>query len=63
MAGGEEKFRSLSDKRWGDFETLGFGEGDVKKLQFDLNESARTVRLLLHFDGFDLTLVSHRSEV
>lgn len=44
--GGAEKFRSLSDKRWGDFENLGFGEGDVKKLQFDLNESARTVSLV-----------------
>lgn len=53
--GGEEKFRSLSDKRWGDFESLGFGEGDVKKLQFDLNESARTVSSAHYLNELGLT--------
>jgi hypothetical protein len=41
---GEDRFRSLTDLKWGEFETMGFGVGtDEKKLQFDLTESARTV--------------------
>jgi hypothetical protein len=41
---GEDRFRSLTDLKWGEFESMGFSElGDQKKLQFDLTESARTV--------------------
>lgn len=41
---GEDRFRSLTDLKWGEFESMGFGGlGDEKKLQFDLTESARTV--------------------
>ncbi|KAF9050962.1 hypothetical protein BDZ89DRAFT_1056868 [Hymenopellis radicata] len=44
--GGGERFRSLTDFKWGEFEELGFGGlgGDDKKLQFDLTESARNER-------------------
>lgn len=43
---GEERFRSLTDLKWGEFEMMGFGAvaADEKKLQFDLTESARTSR-------------------
>ncbi|KAH9059462.1 hypothetical protein EDB83DRAFT_2387941 [Lactarius deliciosus] len=43
---GEERFRNLTDLRWGEFEAMGFGGLDPaeKKLQFDLTESARTSR-------------------
>ncbi|KAF8063469.1 hypothetical protein FPV67DRAFT_1506721 [Lyophyllum atratum] len=42
---GEDRFRSLTDLKWGEFESMGFSElGDQKKLQFDLTESARTER-------------------
>jgi hypothetical protein len=43
---GEERFRSLTDLKWGEFEAMGFGglDPNEKKLQFDLTESARTVR-------------------
>ncbi|TDL17053.1 hypothetical protein BD410DRAFT_901675 [Rickenella mellea] len=41
---GEQRFRSLTDLKWGTFEVAGFGEGDNKKLEFDLNESARNAR-------------------
>ncbi|KAF4622115.1 hypothetical protein D9613_009300 [Agrocybe pediades] len=42
---GEDKFRSLTDLKWGEFESMGFGGlGDEKKLQFDLTESARNER-------------------
>jgi hypothetical protein len=42
---GEEQFRSLTDLKWGEFESMGFGglESSEKKLQFDLTESARAV--------------------
>ena len=42
---GEERFRNLTDLRWGEFEAMGVGGLDPaeKKLQFDLTESARTV--------------------
>ncbi|KIL59331.1 hypothetical protein M378DRAFT_85208, partial [Amanita muscaria Koide BX008] len=43
---GEDRFRSLTDMRWGEFESMGFGgigEGD-KKLEFDLTEGARQER-------------------
>jgi hypothetical protein len=41
---GEDRFRSLTDLKWGEFESMGFSElGDQKKLQFDLTESARSV--------------------
>ena len=47
MAGlreGEDRFKSLTDLKWGEFETLGFGGiSDGKKLEFDLTESARQV--------------------
>ncbi|TFY53287.1 hypothetical protein EVG20_g10185, partial [Dentipellis fragilis] len=45
-AGGDERFRSLTDLKWGEFEQMGFGvlAADEKKLQFDLTESARTAR-------------------
>lgn len=43
---GEDRFRSLTDLKWGEFESMGFSAlGDEKKLQFDLTESARTVRI------------------
>ncbi|RDX50699.1 hypothetical protein OH76DRAFT_436054 [Lentinus brumalis] len=43
---GEERFRSLTDLKWGEFETMGFGSvvADEKKLQFDLTEGARAAR-------------------
>lgn len=42
---GDDRFRSLTDLKWGEFESLGFNHlADEKKLQFDLTESARTVR-------------------
>lgn len=40
-------FNSLNDLRWGEFEELGFSEADSQKLQFDLNEGARQVGLIL----------------
>jgi hypothetical protein len=42
---GEERFRNLTDLKWGEFESMGFGglESGEKKLQFDLTESARMV--------------------
>lgn len=41
---GEDRFRSLTDLKWGEFESMGFGGlGDEKKLQFDLTEGARSV--------------------
>lgn len=42
---GEDRFRSLTDLKWGEFEMMGFGEtgADDKKLQFDLTEGARAV--------------------
>jgi hypothetical protein len=44
---GDDRFRSLTDLKWGEFETMGFGVGtDEKKLQFDLTESARNVSSL-----------------
>lgn len=46
---GEDRFRSLTDLKWGNFEASGFGGADDKKLQFDLNESARAVRLLFFY--------------
>ncbi|RDB19451.1 hypothetical protein Hypma_013501 [Hypsizygus marmoreus] len=40
--GGEDRFRSLTDLKWGESESMGFSElGDNKKLEFDLTESAR----------------------
>ena len=44
---GEERFRSLTELKWGEFEAMDFGGLDPaeKKLQFVLTESARTVRL------------------
>ncbi|KAH0580415.1 hypothetical protein H2248_001917 [Termitomyces sp. 'cryptogamus'] len=37
--------RSLTDLKWGEFESMGFATlDDAKKLQFDLTESARTER-------------------
>lgn len=46
---GEDRFRSLTDLKWGEFESMGFGglgaDGEAeRKLQFDLTESARLVR-------------------
>ncbi|KAG6902133.1 hypothetical protein C0995_003889 [Termitomyces sp. Mi166 len=42
---GDDRFRSLTDLKWGEFESMGFsGLEDEKKLQFDLTESARTER-------------------
>lgn len=46
--GNQDRFRSLTDLKWGEFESMGFSElGDDKKLQFDLTESARHVRVFL----------------
>ncbi|EIW77551.1 hypothetical protein CONPUDRAFT_92063 [Coniophora puteana RWD-64-598 SS2] len=41
---GEDRYRNLTDLRWGEFEAMGFAEPDEKKLQFDLTESARQER-------------------
>ncbi|KZT64696.1 hypothetical protein DAEQUDRAFT_678109 [Daedalea quercina L-15889] len=42
---GEDRFRSLTDLKWGEFEIMGFGDlTDDKKLQFDLTEGARAAR-------------------
>ncbi|KAI0698013.1 hypothetical protein BC835DRAFT_1269557 [Cytidiella melzeri] len=42
----EDRFRSLTDLRWGEFEAMGFGDhvANNKKLQFDLTEGARAAR-------------------
>ncbi|TCD71065.1 hypothetical protein EIP91_000157 [Steccherinum ochraceum] len=42
----EDRFRSLTDLKWGEFETMGFGglDSSEKKLQFDLTEGARAAR-------------------
>ena len=44
---GEDRFRTLTELKWGEFEAMGFGalEADEKKLQFDLTESERMVSL------------------
>ncbi|KIJ67450.1 hypothetical protein HYDPIDRAFT_25903 [Hydnomerulius pinastri MD-312] len=43
---GEDRFKNLTELKWGEFESMGFGtlEANEKKLQFDLTESARTSR-------------------
>jgi len=43
---GEDRFRSLTDLKWGEFEASGFGNlvADERKLQFDLTEGARAAR-------------------
>ncbi|KAK0226625.1 hypothetical protein IW262DRAFT_1268069 [Armillaria fumosa] len=38
-----DHFRSLTDLKWGEFESLTFGGLGQEKLQFDLNEGARMV--------------------
>ncbi|KAH8105374.1 hypothetical protein BXZ70DRAFT_887431 [Cristinia sonorae] len=42
----EDRFRSLTDLKWGEFEAMGFGglDSGEKKLQFDLTEGARAAR-------------------
>ena len=56
VRGNEDRFRSLTDLKWGEFESMGFSElGDNKKLQFDLTESARLVMSLLIFSKLLLT--------
>ena len=63
---GEDRFRSLTDLKWGEFETMGFGglEPDEKKLQFDLTEGARTVCYFTFFFWFPtLTQLFHRLEL
>ncbi|KAL0566142.1 hypothetical protein V5O48_015876 [Marasmius crinis-equi] len=47
----DDRFKSLTDLKWGEFESLGFGglgTGGVgdKKLEFDLTESARSARAM-----------------
>ncbi|KAL1658464.1 hypothetical protein GGF50DRAFT_120835 [Schizophyllum commune] len=43
--GHDDKFKSLTDLKWGEFEALGFDEQGVQdKLKFDLGESARSAR-------------------
>ncbi|KIL57157.1 hypothetical protein M378DRAFT_1029718 [Amanita muscaria Koide BX008] len=51
---GEDRFRSLTDMRWGEFESMGFGSiGEVdKKLEFDLTEGARQKRQTLSWNDF-----------
>jgi hypothetical protein len=47
------EFKSLTDMKWGEFETIGFGGlSDESKLQFDLTEGARAVSRFSHFDFF-----------
>lgn len=43
----ENRFRSLTDMKWGTFESTGFSDADSNKLAFDLTESARKVHLRL----------------
>ena len=64
----EDRFRSLTDLKWGEFESMGFSElGDNKKLQFDLTESARLVCIFsfISFHSFLLTfsIQTHRNEL
>ncbi|KAL1718597.1 hypothetical protein EV715DRAFT_291209 [Schizophyllum commune] len=43
--GHDDKFKSLTDLKWDEFEALGFDEQGVQdKLKFDLGESARSAR-------------------
>ncbi|KDQ58269.1 hypothetical protein JAAARDRAFT_35076 [Jaapia argillacea MUCL 33604] len=45
LGGKKGEVRSLTDLKWGEFESMGFGGlGDEKKLQFDLTEGARAAR-------------------
>lgn len=56
VGGAEEaKYSSLTDMRWGEFEALGFGGGEAggKRLEFDLNEGARQVRVQGRVSGAD----------
>ena len=54
----DERFRSLTDLKWGEFESMGFSElGDDKKLQFDLTESARHVCVYLSLFISSLTRI------
>ncbi|KAH7910413.1 hypothetical protein BJ138DRAFT_1152931 [Hygrophoropsis aurantiaca] len=43
---GEDRFGTLAELKWGEFEAMGFGTlaADEKKLQFDLTEGARAAR-------------------
>lgn len=55
---GEDKFRSLTDLKWGEFESMGFsGLGDENKLKFDLTETARTVSDFSIIDVFFLLTI------
>jgi hypothetical protein len=58
----ENRFRSLTDMRWGTFESLGFSDADSNKLAFDLTESARRVRLIRLSYHCRLTSLQSRSE-
>lgn len=59
---GDDRFRSLTDLKWGEFESLGFNHlGDEKKLQFDLTESARTV--CSSFPFFSVSTLISKSEL
>lgn len=46
---GEDRFKSLTDLKWGEFEQLGFSDSDHKKLEFDLTEGERNVSNLVCF--------------
>jgi hypothetical protein len=61
----EDRFRSLTDLKWGEFETMGFSElGDNRKLQFDLTESARLVCVCsLPFIASLTFIQTHRNEL
>jgi hypothetical protein len=52
---GEENLRSLTDLKLGEFEAMDFEglEPSEKKIQFDLTESARTVRHAIRFRAFN----------
>ena len=51
----EKRFRSLTDLKWGEFESGGFGGGDEKRLEFDLNEGARNVSVTFEMCWCSLT--------
>ena len=54
----EDRFRSLTDLRWGEFEAVGFGGlSDHKKLEFDLTESARAVSIAFPYSFVRLILI------
>ena len=58
---GEDRFRNLTELKWGEFEAMGFGTtttADEKKLQFDLTESEKMVGSLARQIWHELTCLA-----